>query len=111
MILRPNACSVWIARSAAAVKLPTNFVAKTARSFRGERDHQDARRVGAALADQVRDARGEHRGLAAARTSDDAERAVAGGDRRLLCWREAIGHPALPPMLAGDDGAPARGSQ
>ena len=39
----------------ASVELAADFVAQPARGFGGEGDHQDARRIGAALADQMSD--------------------------------------------------------
>ena len=75
-----------------AAELTTHFVSQTARGFSGEGDHQDARRIRAALANKMGDPGREHRGFSAARTGDDAERPVASGDRLQLCWREAIDH-------------------
>src|SRR5438128_10861398 len=64
----------------ASVELAAHFVAQTARGFGGEGDHQDARGVGSALADQVSDTGSQSRCFPAAWTGDDAEWSVAGGD-------------------------------
>ena len=55
-------------------------LAQRGRRGRGERDGHDGGRRNAALLDEVGDAAGEHRGFAAARAGQHAERAFAGGD-------------------------------
>src|SRR5207244_6635389 len=81
------------------VELAADFVTQTPRDFGGEGDHQDARGISSALANQVSDTSGQSGGLPAASTGDDAEWSVASGDHSLLGRREAIVHPARPTGL------------
>jgi len=86
-----------------SVELAADFLPQPMGGFGREGDCQDARGIGASIANKVSDPGCDNAGLSTAWAGDDADRSVPGSNRLLLRGGEAIGHTARSSGVGSDE--------